>query len=567
MNNPESEYALKITSHSFNASTLETIKNNIFVKEQWPFVYILSNQKIGEAYVGETANTLSRLSTHLANPLRKDLNILHLIWSDMFNKSATLDIESNLIKYLSADGRFKLQNLNAGQLAHNYYQKAAYQSIFLDIWDNLSKADLTIHSPIQIDNSDLFKYSPYKELTLDQFNAVRQILGSILSDGIENIFIQGSAGTGKTVLAVYLIKLLCTSIEELKAFDIDVEDEDLIKLAIAVKGKYPDLKIGLVVPMSSLRSTIKKVFKHVKGLKPAQVIGPSGVFAEDYDILIIDEAHRLRQRKNITNFGGHDQNNKKLGLGNEGTELDWITAKSKKRVLFYDPRQSIKPSDVRPEQFNALISKEESNKIELVSQLRVKGGVDYIDFSEKLLTTSLPDNTPLFQSKEYDFLLFDSFTEMVERVKVREKQFGLCRIVSGYSWKWISKNPNKNDIEIEGLKYNWNVETEDWINSKNAFDEVGCIHTTQGYDLNYAAIIFGTEIIFNKSTQRIEVLRENYHDRNGKNGIERYDELHNYIVNIYRTLMLRGIRGTYIYVCDKDLREYFRKYVPVFETE
>jgi hypothetical protein len=31
--------------------------------------------------------------------------------------------------------------------------------------------------------------------------------------------------------------------------------------------------------------------------------------------------------------------------------------------------------------------------------------------------------------------------------------------------------------------------------------------------------------------------------------------------------MLRGIRGTYIYVCDDNLREYFRSFIPEFEIE
>ncbi|MGB5555456.1 MAG: DNA/RNA helicase domain-containing protein, partial [Flavobacteriaceae bacterium] len=97
--------------------------------------------------------------------------------------------------------------------------------------------------------------------------------------------------------------------------------------------------------------------------------------------------------------------------------------------------------------------------------------------------------------------------------------------------------------------------------------EVGCIHTTQGYDLNYAGIIFGHEITYDKSKNEIVIIKDNYFDKNGKQAIEDPEELKQYILNIYKTIMLRGIKGTYIYVCDKNLREYFRRFIPIIESE
>jgi len=31
--------------------------------------------------------------------------------------------------------------------------------------------------------------------------------------------------------------------------------------------------------------------------------------------------------------------------------------------------------------------------------------------------------------------------------------------------------------------------------------------------------------------------------------------------------MYRGIRGTFIYACDKDLQEYFKNHIPIFKAE
>src|SRR5690606_2628127 len=87
---------------------------------------------------------------------------------------------------------------------------------------------------------------------------------------------------------------------------------------------FRDANIGLVVPMTSLRKSLKTVFGAIGGLKKNMVIGPSDAVKKEYDILIVDEAHRLAQRKNIPNYGSFDATNRSLGLGNEGTQLDWI---------------------------------------------------------------------------------------------------------------------------------------------------------------------------------------------------------------------------------------------------
>ena len=91
--------------------------------------------------------------------------------------------------------------------------------------------------------------------------------------------------------------------------------------------------------------------------------------------------------------------------------------------------------------------------------------------------------------------------------------------------------------------------------------EVGCIHTTQGYDLNYAGVIFGNEIGYDPEKEELVIKHENYHDRNGKQSIDDPAELKSYILNIYKTILLRGIRGTYVYACDEHLRAYLKKYI------
>jgi DUF2075 family protein len=187
--------------------------------------------------------------------------------------------------------------------------------------------------------------------------------------------------------------------------------------------------------------------------------------------------------------------------------------------------------------------------------MRVQGGLDYISFVDDVLSGKA--STP-FASSQYDLQLFDSLADLYEALRSKEEELGLCRLLSGYSWEWKSQKSNVPDIELDGLALKWNSTNEDWINSPNAFQEVGCIHTTQGYDLNYTGIIFGTEITYNPSTKAIEIISANYKDKKGKQGIADPEQLRAYILNIYHTMMLRGIYGTYVYVCNEPLREYMR---------
>ena len=552
--------SVEINKYSFSKAGSAEYVLNTYMNNLWPVVYIIKDDTIGEAYIGESTNAINRMKNHLANEDRKKLADLLIISCDKFNKSAVLDIESNLIQYMSSDGRYKLQNGNTGLINHNYYQREQYQGLFDNLWEHLLVEKYAKNPLSRIDNSDLFKYSPYKSLTNDQHDSVLEILGLLTKKEENTIFVEGGAGTGKTILAIYMMKLLKTDIMD---HHLDAEDETYsseLRMISQLKEKFPNPRVALVVPMTSLRKTLKKVFANVKGLKSSMVIGPSEVSKNEYDVLIVDEAHRLRKRKNITNFKSFDDANKLLGFDiHEGTELDWILKQSKNQIFFYDEGQSIKPSDIDQAKF--IKQKWSASLLKLVSQHRVKGGMDYINYIDKLLHCRLEKGDKKFESEHYEFVLYDSLTGLYADLKKKEDEFGLCRLLSGYSWEWKSAKNDVPDITIEGLNLKWNTTNEDWINSPNAFNEVGCIHTTQGYDLNYTGIIFGKEITYNPETKQIEINTSQYFDKKGKQGIENPATLKAYILNIYKTMMLRGIRGTYVYVCDEGLREYFKEFV------
>ncbi len=519
-----------IKRYNFTKSDLENVKNYRF-GNNWPIVYILENGK--EAYIGEAGSAYRRAQQHLQNPERLKLHNFYIIADDEYNKSATLDIESSLIKYMSGDGKYLLQNGNGGIQESDYYDRERYQAKFEVVWSELRKRKIASKDLNQIENSDLFKYSPYKSLSPDQLSVVESMLSSIRNNEYNSFLVSGEPGTGKTIVASYLMKLLST------------------------KEWSKDLKIGLVIPMTSLRKTLKRVFKTVKGLDSRMVIGPYDVVKDKYDLLIVDEAHRLQRRVNLTNFPAYDEVNSKLGL-KDGTQLDWIMKSSESQILFYDEFQSVRPGDIRPEE----LEKYKYQKYKLVSQMRVKGGQDYIKYIKDILNVEQKEKVYF---PNYDFKLFDSIKEMKEAIeeKDKDKNYGLSRLLAGYAWEWKTNKDEyiDYDIEIEGVKLRWNSVTEDWVNSPNAINEVGCIHTIQGYDLNYAGVIIGPEMSYDENKNEIVVDRDKYLDFNGRRAISDLKELEIYIKNIYKTLLTRGIYGTYVYVVDKNLREYLRRFI------
>lgn len=518
----------EIQTFPFNAKGFDKFKE-LPHGHNWPVVYLIEDGK--ELYVGETTNIRHRSGEHYKKENRRKLSRIHVVSDDEYNKSATLDTESNLIQFMVADEVFALQNKNGGLSDHGYYDKQKYTAKFELLWKKLQALGLARKDLLQLKNTDLFKYSPYKSLTEDQYDVAVDVAERIAKGSDKNFLINGKPGTGKTILAIYLFKCLA-------------ENDDT-----------KHLKVGLVVPMTSLRKTIKKVFSKIKGMKSNMVIGPSDIIKNHYDVLIVDEAHRLKRRKNITNYRSHDEVNKKLNLDTEGTELDWILQSSKHQIFFYDPNQSIRPSDVHPKHFSEL----GALRYELQTQVRVDGGEEYIKFVDQLFEGK---ELPKQNFKNYDFKVYQDVSKLVEDIKQKDKEYGLARVVAGYAWPWISRdNTNLHDIEIGRIKLRWNSTTQDWVNSPNAINEVGCIHTVQGYDLNYVGVIIGPELSYDFNKRKIFIKREHYHDSNGWRGIENPKELERYIINIYKTLLTRGIKGVYIYAVDENVQKYLTAYV------
>jgi DUF2075 family protein len=562
----------------------------------WPVVYVLDQSKpqrsgqhpqerLRDIYVGETRNAAARMRQHLANPDKHQLDMVRVVVDETFNKSACLDLESRLIQLLSADGSYSVLNRNDGITSANYYDRERYRGVFTDVVRQLRTEGVFTRPIPEIENSDLFKLSPFKALTQDQAAALEDILEGLFADlrddRGETIVIQGHPGTGKTVVAIYLLKLL-SDIGSAPPSD-DFDGDSLF--ADFFLGEYRTLlgglRVGMVVPQQSLRDSIKRVFRKTPGLDPAMVLTPFevGQSDEDWDLLLVDEAHRLNQRANqstgVLNAKFPLINERLFGADDlSKTQLDWIRAKSRHQILLVDEAQSVRPADLSKEAVLELLeeARARDRHYRLATQMRVRAGADYVGYVRDVLRIpraghAMGGSVSPRTFEGYDLRVFDDVAEMHREIRLRDAEHGLARLVAGYAWQWASrKDPRAADIEIDGVGLQWNRTNKDWIASRGALEEVGSIHTVQGYDLNYAGVIIGGDLRYDVYRDELFVDRASYFDTKGAENNKQLGrsytdaELREFISNIYGVLLTRGIRGTYVYAVDPGMRVYIERY-------
>ncbi|MBR3378234.1 DUF2075 domain-containing protein [Candidatus Saccharibacteria bacterium] len=576
--------SFEIKKYDFNSSAVDRLNGHY--ENNWPVVYQIRNNC--EIYIGETTNLKSRMKQHLESEEKNSLQdgVFNVVLDKTFNKSVALDLESYLIQYFGGDGRFKVLNRNDGMRDRDYYNRAKYRETFEEIWNRLRELKIADQSITEIKNSALFKFSPYKNLNLEQLDVVTKILLNI-DEAIANnrkslSIIGGDAGTGKTIVIMFLAKLLA-DLQNFNGDKEDIDDESSFGEFFTNKtlnNRFKNKRIALVVPQTSLRGRIESILdKSGLGDANIQIFSPISFGKQDgeFDITLIDEAHLLK----VGGYGAMGKvlktvksiNEKMFGDNEPHSELDWIMEKSKNVVMVYSKAQRIRPGNItREDDIDKYMIPFAGMEYYLRDQMRSEGGVGYIKYIDSVFSNSFhPAQKETF--KNFDVKIFKDFRKFKQAIDKKEQEVGLSRLVAGFAWEWKSHGKGQRDaydIEIDGIKLRWNSTLVNFLGSEKSKQEVGSIYTVQGDDLNYAGVIIGNDLIRRKG--RLMFNKQSYADvgamkRNRrqveKNEALSEDDLLNQVLRIYRVLLSRAIKGTYIYVCDDELRKYLSKYFDV----
>lgn len=525
---------VEIETLPFNKASIDRL-NGYYI--DYPVVYFLNNETT--VYIGETVAVKNRMKDHLNNHERKSLNKMSLIIHEKFNRSATYNIETKLINYFLADERYKLQNKSqtAKSVMHNYYQKQYYdEQVFDEIWNELLSKQIVDHSRQAIENKDIFKLSPFKEMTMQQLELQQAIIKACrehIKDEQPFVFlIKGEAGVGKSVV----LSSVFNKIQELSK----EKNSELYKTQ-----NY------LLVNHSEMLKTYKKIAGNVKVLsknnfdKPTTFINKRKKLGEKADIVLVDEAHLLLTKADrYNNF-------------NEENQLEEIIKHSKVAIVVYDDKQVLKMKSYWDEEkLKSIIKDCKPESFVLTNQFRMQASDNLVrwidDFVEKKIT-------PMPIEDKYDFRIFKSAAEMFEVIQEQNNKFGLARMVSTFDYTH-KKDGGTYYVEEDGFKLPWNNDygNHTWAEEAETIREVGSIYTIQGFDLNYVGVIIGPSIGYDKCTDTLKIFPENYKDTEafrGRNEYKNSEEImEKIILNSLNVLMKRGVHGLYIYAHDPELR-------------
>ena len=526
---------LEIKTMPFTRSSIDFLYGKSY--SDYPVVYFLNNNTL--AYIGETVAVRSRMKNHLNNPERKSLDKMTLIIHEKFNRSATYNIETKLINYFLADERYKLQNKSqtSDSISHNYYDKPFFnEELFNELWDQLKERDYVTHSREVIENKDIFKLSPFKELSMDQIELKVKIIDVCekhINDDKPFVFlVKGEAGTGKSVV----LSAVFNRIQE---------------LAKEKSSALYNSNNFLLVNHTEMLKTYHKIAGKVKALKknnfdkPTPFINKRKKSNQKADIVFVDEAHLLLTRPD--SFNNFKENN----------HLEEIMKHSKIVILVFDDKQVLKMKSYWDEnKLLSLVDSRHSEEYRLKNQFRMRAShkmISWIDHFVGKKITSIP------QKEEFDFQIFDSAAKMYKEICEKNEKFGLARMVSTFDYVH-KKDGETYYIKEDQFKLPWNTTEGDatWAEREDTIREVGSIYTIQGFDLNYVGVILGPSVAYDEENDELKIITENYKDTEAFKGKDEFDNpqyiKEKIILNSINVLLKRGIKGLYIFASDLELR-------------
>lgn len=351
------------------------------------------------------------------------------------------------------------------------------------------------------------------------------------------LIVEGGPGTGKSVVAINLLVAITKA---------GMNTQYVTKNA-APRGVFE----------AKLAGTLKKT-------EISNLFTGSGSFIgvglNTFDALIVDEAHRLNEKSGMFKNLGENQ-------------VKEIIDAAKSSIFFIDEDQRVTWQDIgKKEEIEKWAAKAGAKVqyLRLESQFRCNGSDGYLSWLDNALQISETANTTL-DGSNYDFRIVDSPNELRDLIFEKNKENNKARLVAGYCWDWVSrKNKSANDVVIAEHNFGmqWNLATDGnlWIMAPESVNQIGCIHTCQGLEVDYVGVIIGPDLIVRDGRvitdpdkrARTDASLKGYRSALRENPEETKKKAEAIIKNTYRTLMTRGMRGCLVYFTDEDTAKYFR---------
>jgi DUF2075 family protein len=357
----------------------------------------------------------------------------------------------------------------------------------------------------------------------------------------EVLIIEGGPGTGKSVVAINLLVSLTAK---------------RLVAKYVTKNAAPR-----AVFHSKLTGTLRRT-------EIANLFVGSGSFIDakkdELDVLVVDEAHRLNEKSGIYANLGENQ-------------IKELISAAKCSIFFIDEDQRVTFKDIGQKGEIRRWAKHLGAKVtqlELASQFRCNGSNGYLAWLDDSLQVRSTANEKL-DVAEFDFRVFDSPEKLRESIVQKNIEHNKARMVAGYCWDWKSRrDSNAFDVTVpeHNFAMQWNL-TEDgglWILAEDSVNQIGCIHTCQGLEVDYIGVVVGPDLVVrngkviclpekrSKHDKSLSGLKKLLKSKKSEDVDEARQRADTIIKNTYRTLMTRGMKGCYVYFTDAETADYFR---------
>ncbi|MFH0929102.1 MAG: DUF2075 domain-containing protein [Candidatus Aenigmatarchaeota archaeon] len=459
-------------------------------------------------------------------------------------------------KYKEVVSKFPIYTKEDIEVLANRLKDLLSQEDGFDIFNKFMESPIKPSRKLLDNASKVIKKESDFNLLDDQILARNVIIDKIkkAENKGENsiIIVKGGPGTGKTVIALHILAEFAGHKEKKYNIFFASRSKPLIE---AIKYKMErGQKVGEVnakILFTSLESYI-----------------PQRVDENDLDILIVDEAHRIGEKSG--NFMT------KKEYRSDMPQIEQLIRCAKTSIFFIDNKQVIRGAEIGNTELIKDFAKNlgrQIEEVELTSQFRCNGSDNYLDWLEYVLGHS-KRKIILKREDNFDFRIIDSPEKLYEIIKEKNSQKGMtARLVAGYCWSWSTKTDSNGDlikdVKIGDFSMPWETHTGlkppkgyvrwyEWAYKPEGIKQIGCIYTAQGFEFDYIGVIVGPDLKYDAENDRLVTDIDGIADPalRKKKDRDKFDE---YVRNIYRVLMSRGLKGCYVYFVDKEVEKFFRK--------
>jgi hypothetical protein len=290
-----------------------------------------------------------------------------------------------------------------------------------------------------------------------------------------------------------------------------------------------------------------------------------GADANVIDVMIADEAHRIRETSN-NRFTPKVKQSKI-------SQIHELLKASRTSVFFIDDNQIVRPGEIGSTGY----IKTEAEKLhcdvcefELEAQFRCAGSDAFVSWVNNTLGIQRTPHVMWNQADEFDFRIMPTPQALENAIRKSLEEKSTARLAAGFCWPW--SNPRSNgtlvdDVVIGDYVRPWNAKSDSgslapgipkeslWAYDSGGVNQIGCVYTAQGFEFDYVGVIFGPDLVYVPEAADWKGDKTKSFDTVVKRSGDRFTQM---VKNTYRVLLTRGMKGCYVHFMDKNTENLFR---------